>query len=136
MNERSKIKWWAIVPFNFKISWQGDILKTSSVIFHSLQMKGCLPSLETINQKIWKRKLNWQNVSCNSSLLHSVWLIRDFVFDFSTGNLFIFPKFKYWCLLDISSFFEIKSGETILSQTLHYNFCSNGCRYFNLTVSE
>ena len=36
--------------------------------------------------------------------LHSIWFIRDFVFDFSTGNLLFLPKFEYSCLLDVSYF--------------------------------
>ena len=36
--------------------------------------------------------------------IHSIWFARDFVFDFTTGNLLFLPKFEYSCLLDVSYF--------------------------------
>ena len=40
---------------------------------------------------------------CNLHV-HSVWLIRDFDFNFSTENLLFLTEFHYWHLLDISYF--------------------------------
>ena len=36
--------------------------------------------------------------------VHSIWFIRDFAFNFSTGNLLFLPKFQYSRLLDVSYF--------------------------------
>jgi len=49
--------------------------------------------------------------------LHSIWFIRDFVFDFSTGNLLFLPKFQNWCLLDVSYFFGLNFLWNLSSQS-------------------
>ena len=68
--------------------------------------------------------------------LHSIWSIRDFVPDFSTGNLLFFPQIQYWCLLSRLLFFLPKNPWNKSNEALPQSYSLNTHNIIGLMQCE